>query len=81
MRWSRDGNELYFQSGSRIMSVRVMMATQVSVGRPQQVLDLPGLVSYDGMPDGRFVTVRQVGETPEERIVVIPDWRRLLPSQ
>lgn len=43
LRWSRDGNELFFKSGSKIMSVRVTTAAQVSVGRPQEVLDFPGL--------------------------------------
>lgn len=61
------------------MSVPVTMTPEVSVGRPQQVLDLPGLISFDVMPDGRFVTVRSVGQPPDEQIIVIPDWRRLVP--
>jgi serine/threonine-protein kinase len=81
LRWSRDSSELFFASGSKIMSVRVTTTPQVSVGRPQEILELPGLVSFDVMPDGRFVTVRSVGETPEDQLVVIPDWRRLLPSR
>jgi serine/threonine-protein kinase len=81
MRWSRDGSELFFTRGSKIMSVRVTTTPQVNVGRPHEVLDLPGLVSFDVMPDGSFATLRSVGETPAEQIIVVPDWRRLLPSR
>jgi len=80
LRWSRDSRELFYRVGSKIMSARVMTTPQVSIGRSEPIVDLPGLMAFDVMPDGRFVTIRRVGPVPVQQIVVIPDWKRLLPT-
>jgi hypothetical protein len=80
LRWSRDSSELFYRAGSKIMSTRVTTTPQVSIGRSEPVVDLPGLMAFDVMPDGRFITVRRVGPVPVQQIVVIPDWKRLLPT-
>ncbi len=65
--WRRDGGELFYRSGDRMMAVAVSTASGLSTGRPQELwkghyshgmsssCGAPGLTSsnYDVTPDGR----------------------------
>ena len=49
--WSRDGTELFFRDGDRMMAVEVRAETAVSVGRPQVLFDDPYLWGRTGSPN------------------------------
>jgi len=76
-RWRRDGKELFFFEGVRLMAVPVEPGPEPQVGKPQPLFEVPPVVSslnYDVMPDGqRFVMVKpeHAAEAPLQ-IVVIP---------
>jgi len=81
--WSRDGDELFFKSGRRMLTVPVQTDGQMAVG-PQAVLFesdfvvtsvVPGAPSYDVAPDGRFLMVVRSGEQPLPRqLEVVLNW-------
>jgi len=81
--WSRDGDELFFKSGGRMLAVPVETHGQLAVG-PQAVLFesdfvvtsvVPGAPSYDVAPDGRFLMVVRTGEQPLPRqLEVVLNW-------
>ncbi len=62
--WSRNGHEIFYREGQRMMTVSFAAAPQVTLGRPQLVFDQPfstsnlGVADYDVAADGRFVMVR-----------------------
>ena len=68
--WSRDGRELFYRNGSRLMAVSVDTAS-LSVGQTTTLFDAPlmlgspGLPAYDVTADGRFVMVEP---GPDERM-------------
>jgi eukaryotic-like serine/threonine-protein kinase len=93
--WSRDGGELFYGEGTRLMRVAVEAppgATGFTAEVPEALFDLPALVwervrNYDVMPDGqRFVAVRRRGgvEAPRELRVVLgwfAELERLAPAR
>ncbi|HET6372283.1 MAG TPA: hypothetical protein VFG76_03185, partial [Candidatus Polarisedimenticolia bacterium] len=80
--WSRDGRELFFQSGSRLMGVTVTTGTTFSVSVPQLVHEGRFLRTVNGntpwslSPDGkRFLRVQQVEpERPVTQIELVLNW-------
>ena len=79
--WSRDGRELYFRDGDRLMVVEVEAGTAFTAGRPEVLFDGPynvdplglGLPNYDAAPDGRFLMVRG-GTGSAAQITVVLNW-------
>ena len=77
--WSRDGRELYFRSGDRIMMSRIepgpsfQAAPPVMLFRGPFVRDLYGDQSYDVAPDGRFLMMRAASDS-RVQIRVIHNW-------
>jgi hypothetical protein len=87
--WSRDGRELFYREGSRMMSVTVRASTgrsftfdpavllfdNPSLSATNPVFDPPG--EYDVGPDGRFL-MRQPATVPQRStpgdIVVVQNW-------
>jgi serine/threonine-protein kinase len=71
--WSRDGKELYFVSGRKMMAVRVQATPDgaFAASRPEELFE--GNVGsgrtrdYDVGPDGRFVAVRSAGDSEGSR--------------
>jgi Tol biopolymer transport system component len=83
--WSRDGRELFFRAGDRMMSVPVERGSTLAFGRPQQVFEGRfdriewGERNYDVSPDGqRFLMVRSEISRLGAEISVIINWRREL---
>jgi serine/threonine-protein kinase len=90
--WSRDGRELYYLEGTRLMAVRVSViegnfdfspAVALFVS-PYAHADQPP--SYDVAPDGRFLMMRSVEDpVAQRRIIVIHNWftelNRLVPTR
>ena len=85
-RWSSDGARLFFLHDHSLHSVEVHTAPTPQAGIP---VDLPITpadpdavivgVGYGATPDGRFIALRQVGETPPNPLHLIVNWAQLLP--
>jgi len=85
--WSKDGSELFYRQGSRMMAVTVSGAEGFEAGVPRELFDRdfwPALrnraANYDVHPDGkRFVMLEnhQFGGFPDE-IHVILNWHEEL---
>jgi eukaryotic-like serine/threonine-protein kinase len=78
--WSRDGKELFYQAGRKLMLVDVSVtAGAVTIGQPKALFDLPlgssaGLnVEYDVSRDGRFLFNVPV-ERQAPRAIVTLNW-------
>ena len=75
--WSRDGNELFYREGERVMAVRVQGTGTLTIGRPQplalsvQILDGEG---FDVAADGaRFIAIENTN-TVSSTLVVVQNW-------
>ena len=81
-KWSHDGRELYFRSGSQMLAVRITSGNDLSWGKPTVLFDriyLSVFGSYDVAPDGRFVMIKpDPGEFAPIRLNVIVNWAREL---
>jgi serine/threonine-protein kinase len=87
--WSRDGRELFYAAGSRMMKVDVTLEPALRAAAPRELFqgdfawDRPA--NYDVTPDGRrFVMVKTAGRTSTvEELRVVLNWfeelRRLEP--
>ena len=72
--WSRDGRELFYRVGRRLMSVPVADGQTFQPGVPRVVLDLPG-DKFDVAPNGsRFVSTQAPSIPPSTAIRVIVNW-------
>jgi len=79
--WAKNGHEIYFRNGTRMMFAPVVSTPEVSLGAPTVLFDAPfvmgqpGLPNYDVSTDGRFLMV-QPGpeETAARPIHVVVDW-------
>jgi serine/threonine-protein kinase len=92
--WSRDGRELFYESGNRLISARVLsLATGFGVEAPR-VLFEGGVMSeetdlglnlrfLDAAPDGRFLVLEPASAGATASMVVVEHWddelKRLLP--
>jgi Tol biopolymer transport system component len=78
-KWSRDGKELYFLEGDKMMAASVRDGTP---GRPS-VLFEKRLEGYDVAADGRFLAVLPDEQTPPAPVNVVLNWfqelKRLVP--
>jgi hypothetical protein len=79
--WSRDGRELFYAEGSKLMRVAVERAPRFSASLPQPLFENADFVwerarNYDVLPDGSgFVFVRRGQGTPSTRTLrVVSDW-------
>jgi len=81
-RWSRDGREIFWRGGGKVMSVDVALEPTFRVGAPKALFDDSfgrfdlEYQNYDVSPDGkRFLMIEQPEDvSPPNRIVVIPDF-------
>jgi serine/threonine-protein kinase len=80
-RWSRDGRELYFREGKRLMATSIERSGgTLRAGAPTAIFELafsplyPVPSVYDVAPDGRFLVLEF--EAPHERshAVVVENW-------
>ncbi len=77
--WSRDGRELFYRRGGRVMVVRVTPGEAWTASPPAELFggsfeaDQYGDQSWDIAPDGRFLMLRAVGQ-PRLEIRVIQHW-------
>lgn len=85
--WARDGRELFYRSGDRMMAVAVASTGPFSAGEPRELFRGPFLIdpfgdqSYDVAADGRFLMIeRTPGVQVDLQVTVnwLPELRRLL---
>jgi hypothetical protein len=78
-RWRRDGRELYFLSGNRIM-----VAAIKADGRPADPVPLFATdrwANYDVMDDGaRFLAIVRESVAVEQPLTVLLNWRQVIGS-
>lgn len=92
--WSRDGNELFYWEGDRLMAVRVELEPTFSFGTPTPLFEMPSKVPgalydvpYDVSPDGkRFLVIKGAGESAwATELIVVRNWfeelKRLVPVE
>ncbi|HSM12548.1 MAG TPA: protein kinase [Thermoanaerobaculia bacterium] len=89
--WSRDGRELFYAEGNRMMRVAIERGARVAVSAPELVFESSEFVwerpgNYDVLPDGSgFVMVRRGETTPAtSSLRLVFDWftelERLAPA-
>ena len=89
--WSRDGRELFYSEGDKLMRVAIERAPRFAASAPQILFEIPDFVwervrNYDVLPDGSgFVIVRRGSGTPATSTLrVVFDWftelERLAPA-
>jgi eukaryotic-like serine/threonine-protein kinase len=78
-RWSRDGRQLFYKSGSRFIAVPVATGTALTLGSPRELFSVAGYRSarnrqeYDVAPDGRhFLMIRNLGGA--DAMVYVEHW-------
>jgi Tol biopolymer transport system component/predicted Ser/Thr protein kinase len=89
--WSRDGRELYYANGNRMMVVPITLEPDFSVGKPELLFEGPYEMGgnfgqgYDVSSDGRrFLMIRE-NDNPAIQLTVVQNWfeelKRLAPSE
>ena len=90
--WARDGRDLFYLSGTKMMSVSITVHPNLIVSAPRFVVEvspsIPGRfanAAYDTSPNGqRFLFVRAKEQTAPGEIRVVLNWseelKRLAPS-
>jgi Tol biopolymer transport system component len=75
-RWARSGNELFFQSKNRLLSVKFSPGGGLNPGKPVLLFeDKKAWSGYDVAPDGRFVVTREADISGSgNQINVVLDW-------
>jgi Tol biopolymer transport system component len=88
--WARDGKELYYRSGDKIMAVSVDTESELKVLDSKilfkgNYLYCLNCQTYDVAPDGRFLMIQDPLEPATPRINVILNWaeelKRLAPLE
>jgi dipeptidyl aminopeptidase/acylaminoacyl peptidase len=83
--WSRDGSELFYRNGGRMMSVPVRVGAELRVGRPVVLFERPGLLAlpfvefrqYDVAPDGKSFVMIQLPDaqaSPASVPILVTNW-------
>lgn len=75
-RWSRDGKELFYRIGGKLMAVKIDTTGSLRLGAPRELFDGPFGASYDVLPNGpAFVMVKEMdaGDSPT-RINFVLNW-------
>jgi serine/threonine-protein kinase len=80
-RWSRDGRELFYTRGDRMMAVTLIPGPTLSVGAPRALFEgryraaSNFVTPFDVASDGRFLRIEQVQpDRPVTRIEVVLNW-------
>jgi serine/threonine-protein kinase len=93
--WARNGRELFYRNGDKMMAVAIETEPELSVGTPRLLFegrflpvpfgDEPGS-SYDISPDGqRFLMIKREQDLVPTEIIVVLNWfeelKRLVPTE
>ncbi|MGH9368740.1 MAG: protein kinase domain-containing protein [Thermoanaerobaculia bacterium] len=82
--WGRDGKELFYRNGDRMMAVPVKLGPELAAGKPAVLFEKPGLLAlpfremrqYDVAPDGKSFVMIQIPDTraPSADPILITNW-------
>jgi len=87
--WSRDGRELYFRQGPKMMAATIEGGANPRVGRPVTLFEghygrYWASRAFDVSPDGRFLMVKALEDSAPRQIRVVLNWfeelKRLAPT-
>jgi hypothetical protein len=80
--WARNGRELFFRNGNRMMVAAITMQPRLMANKPTllfvgSLARRTGRISYDVMPDGRhFIMLKEGDETQSStELNVIVHWQ------
>ena len=76
-RWSRDGKELYFREGDKMMAVSLQGS---AVGRPMALFE-KRFEGYDVAADGRFVAALRDEKAPPAPVNLVLNWTEELKAR
>jgi len=88
--WSRNGRQIFYRMGNKMMVVDVSGGADLTLSQPRQLFDQRyvfqniSLANYDVSPDGeRFVMIKE--EAGSGRLNVVLNWteelKRLVPTR
>jgi serine/threonine protein kinase/Tol biopolymer transport system component len=86
-RWSRDGKELFYRNGRKMMAVKVELTPTFRAGDPTMLFegdfDKPGTVAqYDVTPDGqRFLMIKGPERKLVKKINLVLNWKEELKNE
>lgn len=73
-RWSRNGRELFFRNGAKLMAVSIETQPELTTGQPRFLFEGPYLEGYDLAPDGQRFLMVEAPEKPLPQINVVLNW-------
>jgi eukaryotic-like serine/threonine-protein kinase len=83
--WSRDGRELFYRDGNRMMAVKVPETNTFVPGRPEVLFERdyfqtggPGIMNYDVTPDGQRFLMLKRADNSGARLTVVQGLRQLI---
>jgi len=89
-RWSRDGGDIFFREGQKMMVAEVRTEPAVSISKPRALFEglyevMDGPINYDVTPDGRrFLMVKMERSEAPTELRVVTGWdqelRKALPA-
>jgi serine/threonine-protein kinase len=72
--WRRDGRELFYRSGNKVMAVQMQGGPELVIGKPRMLFEGDFDSDFDVTGDGqRFVMVRSEKPTPATQINLVLD--------
>jgi serine/threonine protein kinase/Tol biopolymer transport system component len=77
--WNRNGRELFYRNGDRVMAAAVSLGQTFAVGPPRELFrgayDASSETSYDVAPDGQhFLMIRREQSSAPAHLNVVLDW-------
>ncbi len=82
--WARNGKELFYRSGTKMMAVTIDTEATFAVGRSQLLFEGDEYLDYDVSPDGRRFAMLKQDEASTTRLNLILNWseelKRLVPT-
>jgi serine/threonine-protein kinase len=77
--WSRDGKELFYRSGNKMIAAAVETKPQFKITGYSELfegryLSMSSLQNYDVAPDGRFLMIQETKESTPLGINVVLNW-------
>jgi serine/threonine protein kinase/Tol biopolymer transport system component len=90
--WARNGRELFYKQGEKMMVVDVTLASAFTASRPRPLFEgryevsflVSGMRFYDVSPDGRFLMVKSDTPTAPRQLHLVVNWfeelKRLVPA-
>ena len=77
--WSRNGREMFYRNGDKVMAVEVTLQPSFAAGKPRPLFEgryhyVAGFRNIDVFPDGRFLMIQSHQESVPTQINVVQNW-------